>query len=342
MIKNNRMAFPHLKRGILASYLVLGLMVIWNVGVTQDADSLDSNLQKFTIPGSGINFQMALVPGGSFFMGSPEEEMYRSEDEGPAFEVSVDSFWMGIHEVTFQEFLVYREKDLDKAPEGMEDWDADAVMRPSPPYEDPTFGMGQEDYPAVSMTQFSALQYCKWLSEKSGRFFRLPTEAEWEYACRAGSAEPYYFGDDPEDLDDHAWHRQNSSEKYHKVGSKESNPYGLFDMLGNVSEWTLDQYKADAYQMMASEMGDDVNPWIRPTRLHPRTVRGGSWDDDPDQHRCACRIKSSGKWKERDPQIPKSFWWNTDSPFVGFRIVSPYKQPSAEEQAEFWEMVLGG
>ena len=342
MIKNRKVAYPKLVHNLLGCILILCLMLIGETGWSQESEDQDSGNKEFVIPGSEVKFEMALIPGGSFTMGSPDEETDRSPDEGPVFEVSVDSFWMGIHEVTFQEFLVYREKDLDKAPEGREDWDADAVMRPSPPYEDPTFGMGEDGYPAASMTQFSALQYCKWLSDKTGRFFRLPTEAEWEYACRAGSDDPYYFGDDPEDLDDHAWHRQNSSERYHKVGSKEANSFGLHDMLGNVSEWTMDQYKTDAYEIMASEMGEEINPWIRPTSLHPRTVRGGSWDDDPDQHRCACRIKSSGKWKERDPQIPKSYWWNTDSPFVGFRIISPYNQPSAEEQATFWEMVLGG
>ena len=110
-------------------------------------------------------------------------------------------------------------------------------------------------------------------------------------------------------------------------------------MLGNVSEWTLDHYQADAYEQLAAM--EEVNPWIRPTALHPRTVRGASWDNDPEDHRCACRIESSRKWKERDPQIPKSFWWNTDSPFVGFRIVKPYNQPSPEEQAAFWAQVLG-
>jgi hypothetical protein len=104
----------------------------------------------------------------------------------------------------------------------------------------------------------------------------------------------------------------------------------------------LDQYKKDAYKIISSEMSGEVNPWIKPTKLHPRTVRGGSWDDKPKYHRCACRIRSSSSWKERDPQIPKSFWWNTDSPFVGFRVVSPAVQPSPEEQAAFWELVLGG
>jgi len=293
------------------------------------------------IPSTEVGFKMALIPAGSFQMGSPVTEENREEDEGPQMEVKVESFYIGVHEVTFEEFNIFREKELDLAPEGREDWDADAFARPSPPYEDPTFGMGKEGFPAVSMTQFSALQYCKWLSDKTGEFYRLPTEAEWEYACRAGSTTTYYYGDDTEMIDDYAWHYDNSSEKYHKIGSKKPNAWGLYDMLGNVSEWTLDQYKKDAYATISAEMAAEINPWIQPTRLHPRTVRGGSWDDSKEDHRCAARIRSSGKWKERDPQIPKSFWWNTDSPFVGFRLVKPAKQPTQAERNAFWLLVLG-
>ncbi len=326
-----------LKKPVLTSVLIsLTTTLIFS----QTAVETDS-IMTVSIPSSTISFQLALIPGGTFTMGSPETEENREEDEGPQVEVSVDSFYMGIYEVTFDEFNIFREKELDLAPEGREDWDADAFARPSPPYEDPTFGMGKEGFPAVSMTQFSALQYCKWLTEKTGIFYRLPTEAEWEYACRAESKTAYYYGDDTRMLDDHAWHYDNSMEKYHKVGEKNPNSWGLYDMLGNVSEWTLDQYQEDAYATITEEMNKTVNPWIKPIRLHPRTVRGGSWDDDKEEHRCAARIKSSFKWKERDPQIPKSFWWNTDSPFVGFRIVRPYKQPTKEEIEAFWALVLG-
>lgn len=310
-------------------------------GETSMLSPIQPKEADFKIPGSEIYFKMAYIPGGSYTMGTPTTELQRREDEGPQLEVKVADFWMGVHEVTFEEYNILREKELDLPSDDQPDWDADAIARPSPPYEDPTFGMGKEGFPAVSMTQFAALQYCKWLSDKTGTFYRLPSEAEWEYACRAGSKSTYYFGEDEAMLEEHAWHYGNSMESYHKVGSKKSNKFGLYDMLGNVSEWTLDQYKKDAYQNMSTNMTDQVNPWIKPTRLHPRTVRGGSWDDPKELHRCGCRIESSRKWKERDPQIPKSFWWNTDSPFVGFRIVSPVIQPSAEEQAAFWELVLG-
>jgi len=288
-----------------------------------------------TIPGSDIVFDLTYIYGGKFMMGSDTSKVDSRGDEGPPFEVSVEDFWMGTHELSFEEYDIYRNKEKDVPTVKRPDWDADAMARPSPPYEDPTFGLGKDSVPAVSMTQFAALQYCKWLSDKTGAFYRLPTEAEWEYACKADSD----YGDDRSMINEIAWHRDNSSERYHKKGSRKPNAWGLYDMLGNVSEWTLDQYKEDAYITLSESK--EVNPWIKPSRLHPRTVRGGSWDDRVDKSRCACRIKSSARWKMRDPQIPKSFWWNTDSPFVGFRLVKPMPQPTQAERDEFWELVLG-
>jgi len=307
-------------------------------GVSEsDASGFEPYEQQ--IPGTEVSFEMTPIPGGTFMMGSPETEADRGEDEGPQRKVKIEPFYMGIHEVTFDEYEVFREKTLDKAPEGGE-WDADAVTRPSPPYEDPTFGMGKYGYPAASMTQYAALSYCKWLTEKTGVFYRLPTEAEWEYACRAGSETAYYFGDSLEKLDEYAWYYDNSNDVYHQVGQKKPNAWGLYDMHGNVAEWTLDQYVADYFEAVLTADAENETPWRRPTALHPRTVKGGSYYDDPDRLRSAARIESSMNWKKRDPQIPKSFWWNTDSPFVGFRLVSPKQQPSPEEVAKFWSMTL--
>ncbi|RMG66017.1 MAG: formylglycine-generating enzyme family protein, partial [Bacteroidetes bacterium] len=239
----------------------------------------------------------------------------------------------------FDLYEVFRERNLDSDSTRLADFDysADAVTRPSPPYEDPTFGMGKYGYPAVSMTQYAALKFCKWLWQKTGRFYRLPTEAEWEYACRAGSTTAYSFGDDMYELDDYAWYYENSDEAYHEVGTKLPNAWGIYDMHGNVSEWCLDQYDGGYYATLEGEV---KTPWRRPTSLHPRSVRGGSWDDDPEALRSANRIESSLNWKRRDPQIPKSFWWNTDSPFVGLRLVSPIPQPTEEEIRQFWRMTL--
>ncbi len=290
------------------------------------------------IPGTDVSFKMTLIPGGTFLMGSVKDAPNSEEDEGPQVKVKIDSFWMGVHELSFQEYYIYREKNLDKAPEGGE-WDADAVTRPSPPYEDPTFGMGKEDFPAGSMTQYAALSYCKWLTEKTGVFYRLPTEAEWEYACKVGQNEGPVT-DDSAVVDDLGWHDGNSDESYQKIGQKKPNAWGLYDMLGNVGEWTLDQYSKDYYTKIKSDEETVDNPWLQPTRLHPRTVKGGSYYDEASELRCSNRIKSDMDWKRRDPQLPKSFWWNTDSPFVGFRLVRPYKKMTQEEIDEFWSLTL--
>ena len=289
-----------------------------------------------SIPGTDIVFTLMKIPGGSFMIGSPDDEIGRKDDEGPQREVMVDSFYIGVHEVLYDSWSIFHSRENDNA-ESAEaaNFDPDIIARPSPPYEDPAHGMGTRGHPAVGMTQWGALQYARWLSEKTGNFYRLPTEAEWEYACRAGTTSEYSFGSEDPVL--YAWFSENSSEAYNPVGMKEPNPWGLFDMHGNVAEWTLDEYVSNFYQVMETN-----NPWSVPTRLYPRTVRGGAYDDELEAIRCAARLQSSADWKRRDPQIPKSMWWNTDSPFVGFRIVRPVNPPSPEKQEEFWTLVLGG
>lgn len=290
-----------------------------------------------TIPGTDISFTLAEIPGGTFTMGSPADEDGRSDDEGPQREVTVASFHMGTHEVLYDAWAIFRTRERDNAEAGPDatGFDPDIIARPSPPYEDPAHGMGTQGHPAVGMTQWAALQFARWLTEKTGHFYRLPTEAEWEYACRAGTGASFSFGDDM--LDAHAWYIGNSDEAYHAAGEKAPNPWGLYDMHGNVAEWTLDEYVAEFYEGM-----DAQNPWSTPTRLYPRTVRGGAYDDEVKALRCAARLRSSAEWKRRDPQIPKSMWWNTDSPFVGFRLVRPVEPPTPDAQAEFWALVLGG
>lgn len=294
-----------------------------------------------TIPGTEVHFSMVRVLGGTFMIGTPEGEEGRDGDEGPQREVAISSFYIGVHEVTYDEFVLFSSRDRDSpasAP-GI-DFDPDLMARPSPPYEDPAHGMGTNGYPAVGMTQWSALQYARWLSEKTGIFYRLPTEAEWEYACRAGTSSQFSFGASSDSLDTYAWHYGNSDETYQRVGQKAANPWGIFDMHGNVAEWTLDEYSTTFYEELTDSLAND--PWQLPTRLHPRTVRGGAYDDNPDALRCGARLRSDLDWKRRDPQIPRSMWWNTDSPFVGFRIVRPFVQPTADEQMEFWMSALGG
>ena len=156
---------------------------------------------------------------------------------------------------------------------------ADAIARPTKPYTDMTFGMGKDGYPAICMTQFAAKMYCKWLSAKTGRYYRLPTEAEWEYACRAGTTTAYSFGDDPTKLGDYAWYFDNSDDKYHKVGQKKPNPWGLYDMHGNVAEWVLDQYVPDTYKQFAGKLVDEP-AGRRDQAVSARRSAAARWDDD--------------------------------------------------------------
>lgn len=291
------------------------------------------------VPGTAVSFEMAFMPGGDFELGSPASEIGRDPDEGPQRTVVLRPFWIGVYEVTADEFAVFRNPRLDGDSTAVPGHtiDVDAVSRPSPPYEDPGHGLGQGEHPAVGMTQWSALQYARWLSEKTGRLYRLPTEAEWEYSCRADGDGPH-GAIEPASLADHAWFADNSGETHHPVGLKQPNPWGLHDILGNVAEWTLDQYRADFYGSLEDGSND---PWSRPETTHPRTVRGGAFDDDPAGLRCADRFESTLRWKRRDPQIPKSRWWNTDSPHLGFRLVSPHGERSLEEILAFWEDLLG-
>ncbi len=293
-----------------------------------------NNAIDVEIPMTDMTISMVEIPAGTFSMG---DDKSKNADEKPAHSVEISAFYMSAHEISHDIFMVFRDPEIDLDAEGNPR--VDGITRPSAPYEDPVFGMGKVGFPAAGMTQFAALQFCKWLSEKTGEFYRLPTEAEWEYACRAGSDQRYFFGKGKKDLAKYAWYDKNSDETFHKVGMLQPNPWGLYDILGNVAEWTMDQYHSDAYSQEAARTPD---PWIRPTALHPRSVRGGSFRSDAKQLYSSVRIESSLDWKKRDPQIPKSFWWNTDSPFVGFRIVKPAKQPSQEEQNLFWALVLGG
>jgi formylglycine-generating enzyme required for sulfatase activity len=182
----------------------------------------------------------------------------------------------------------------------------------------------------------AAKMYCKWLSAKTGRYYRLPTEAEWEYAARAGSNDAYSFGADPSKLGDYAWFTENSEEKYHKVGKKKPNAWGLYDMHGNVAEWCLDEYVADRYKTLSDRAAEGIaNPLNPVTKRYSQVVRGGAWTDEAPLLRSAARRFSTKDWKMQDPQIPQSIWYHTDADFVGFRVIRPLHPPTAEEAAKY-------
>jgi len=316
--------------------LLVIVLIIISFCSTQAQDSVKIfAAYKFTVPGSALQTRMVPVETGSFLMGSSDNEKGREGDEGPQRRVTVAAFWMGAFEVTRDEFDVFY-KDATTS----ENVAVDAVTRPSPQYVDLSWGMGKEGgYPVNSLSQYTALMYCRWIYNKTGVFYRLPTEAEWEYACRAGSMNRFYFGNDEKQLDNYAWYENNSEEKFKKVGLKLPNAWGLYDMLGNVCEWTLDHYEAKRME----EMGENAtNPLVAPNKSkYPKALRGGGFKDEAAQLRSANRIKSEPLWNQRDPQIPKSKWWLTDAATVGFRIICPLDQPNAEQANQFFKDYLG-
>ncbi len=254
-------------------------------------------------------FEMLPIPEGDFMMGTQDRK-----DESPQHKVHISPFWMQKFEVTWDEYRLF----MFSKDEGV-----DAVTRPTRPYVEMSFGMGIEGYPAISMTQHAANKYAEWLSARTGQFYRLPTEAEWEYACRAETTT------DPTNPGDYAWYSANSNGKYQKVGTKKPNAWGLYDMLGNVMEWTLDQYAP--YSADAA-----TDPWMQTVKPYPIAVRGGSWMEPAGAIRCGARTASDPSWKQQDPQMPKSIWYETDAQGLGFRLVRPLKIPSAEDMYKYW------
>ena len=156
---------------------------------TEQPEEVSIEIYTEKIPETEITMEMVKIPAGSFSMGSPDSEPERKPDEGPQREVTLDAFWMGKSEVTWDIFELFfkQNQELFKDLEAEKLKGIDAITRPSPPYEDPSYGMGKDGFPAVSMSTYSTLVFCKWLSNLTGKFYRLPTEAEWEYAARAGS-----------------------------------------------------------------------------------------------------------------------------------------------------------
>lgn len=275
------------------------------------------------INGTKLSFEMKAIPAGEFLMGSKKGKA----DEQPVHKVKLDAFWMGTYEVTWDIYEPFLYKDYETTQSiGAVPANVDAVTRPTKPYLDMTFGMGKENHPALAMTHYNAIQFCKWLYARTGVFYRLPTEAEWEYASRAGNTTEYFFGDDAAQLGEYGWYKANSDSKTHEVGKKKPNPWGLFDMYGNVAEWTYDQYQADFY---ASVKGDKANnPVAVPEKLYSNVIRGGSYEDQAKELRSAARLASDPVWKQLDPQIPKSNWWFPEAPFIGMRLVRPVNVPS--------------
>ena len=296
-----------------------------------------------TVPAAGASLRMVAIPGGTFLMGSPAEEPHRKPDEGPQHKVSISPFWISETEIPWELYTAFMENGRPRAKDGQlleeqpddELWDS--VTQPTAPYTAMNLGMGH-GLPAISMSHHAASKFCEWLSAQTGHYYRLPTEAEWEYACRAGSPGAYSYGNGEASLDQYAWYWNNSNDRYQKTGSKKPNKWGLRDMHGNVAEWVLDSYVPDAYGKRSGLPAKDPLVIIPGA---PHIVRGGSWEDDPDSLRSAARRASTPAWNRQDPQNPKSIWYLTDGGMIGFRVVRPMNIPDVMTMHSLWNFSKG-
>jgi formylglycine-generating enzyme required for sulfatase activity len=212
-----------------------------------------------SVPGTLVRFEMVRIPGSTL--------------------------WIGRTEVTWD---LYDAFALSRADSTEQRRAADAVARPTRPYGAPDYGWGHAGFPVISVAYTAAEAFCTWLSARTGKRYRLPTESEWEQAASAAAA-----GKAVADL---AWHSGNSSSTTHAVATKPPDALGLHDLFGNAAEWVT-------------------------VRSGRPAVRGGSFRDAPSAVGPSARSVQDNTWNERDPQIPQSRWWMSDAPFVGFRIV---------------------
>lgn len=300
-----------------------------------------------TIPATSASLVMRAIPGGSFTMGSPEGEFMRKSDEGPERKVRLSPFWMAEVEVTWDLYWAFLSETLSEGRIDPEEVmrhnsrdDIDAVTGPTPAFGTPDqlWGMGQR--PAITMTHYAAEVFCKWLSLKTGKHYRLPTEAEWEYAARAGSSGAYFFEGEPKRLSkaslrsklfgsdtthiaSYAIYEANSRSRSAEPSEVKPNSFGLKNMLGNVMEYCSDWYAPDAYLSLQDGCLDPQGP----ASGQEHVVRGGAYNSDAADLRCAARSHTRhDAWLRTDPQNPKSIWWYSDIKGIGFRVVCDVPQ----------------
>jgi formylglycine-generating enzyme len=302
-----------------------------------------SRFENFTeqIPNTSVSFNMIAIPGGTFSMGSPANEPLRNDDEGPVREVTLSPFFMGEIEVSWNEYWAFYRATMSEgriAPNVVMAHNAsspDAISGPTPPFGIPEQGWGAGDRPAITMTPYAAETYCQWLSQRTGKKYRLPTEAEWEYAARAGTQSPYFFegnpkrfagagirgwlfGPDTTNINSYVVYKQNSLGKTMLPDFVRPNPFGLKNMSGNVYEYCLDWYAADAYSQTERSV---TNP-TGPVSGAERVIRGGYFDSNAGDLRSAARSHTDTEaWFTTDPQQPRSIWWYSDMRGIGFRVV---------------------
>jgi len=317
------------------THILLAIVAVGVLAATGAATAEEKLPKKYTETittkeGEKLSLDMVLIPGGTFTMGSPAGEADRADHEGPQHKVKISPFYMCTTETTIDLFLAYYQetgtakKDfLDVQESQKNDKPAvegvDAVSGPTPVYGDMTMGFGKK-HPAMAMTWHNAMTFCQWLSQKTGKTYRLPTEAEWEYAARAGSDKTFGVSASADGLEEYAWYLDNADMEPHAVASRKPNAWGLYDMLGNVQEWVHDFYSPTAYQETAGNPSA-VNP-KGPESGEVHVARGGFYDSEAPALRCAARAFEEDWWRMNDPQIPKSIWWLPQMDLIGFRVAA--------------------
>ncbi len=239
---------------------------------------------------NSVEMKLVLIPPGEFLMGSPGDDKDATDEEKPQHRVRIERpFYAGATEVTRSQFRRFVEEkgyktEVEKDGKGGWSWDAAKQWVQDPRFTWRTPGFDQtEDHPVVIVTSNDASAFCDWLSRREGRTYRLLTEAEWEYACRAGTTTRFSFGDDESALEQYAWCAANSGNHTHPVAQKKPNAFGLYDMHGNVWERCSDGYDA-AYYRRSPEVDPPGSP-----QAAQRVTRGGGWFDHPRYRRSACR-----------------------------------------------------
>jgi sulfatase modifying factor 1 len=316
-----------------ALVICLGMLAAVSLVAAQNEPAKKFTETVTSKTGEKISFDMVLIPAGNFLMGSPANEAGRKDDEGPQHEVHVDNFYLCSTETTIELFMAYYQETMsakrdlittqDEQEQSEKADKVDAITGPTPVYGDMTMGY-ENNHPAMGMTWYNAMTFCRWLSQKTSKEYRLPTEAEWEYACRAGNTSTFGVCNDPEQLKEFAWYDATADRETSAVGKKKSNAWGLYDMLGNVREWVYDFYSPDTYKREAAK-----TPAIDPKgpesgKVH--VARGGDFNSPPDELRCAARAYEEKWWRAGDPQIPKSKWWLPEIDIIGFRVACSVKK----------------
>lgn len=233
-----------------------------------------------TLPGTVVKIEMIPVPGGSVTVGSKT--------------IEVKPFWIAKTETVWEAFDSFVASGPPSPPYDQTKFAPDAIARPSKSYILPDLGWGHHGFPAINISIDSATMFCRWVASVTKKKYRLPSQAEWELACRLGQGGATKL--DKSTLDQSAWYGANSQSMTHAVGTKQVDKLGLFDMLGNVGEWAMD---ADGKPILC----------------------GGTFEDAADGISPSTNRRWSPNWQVSDPQLPKSRWWLADAPFAGFRIV---------------------